>query len=174
VSAPPVRTRFFVMVLAGWMALSSAAVVAVGAPAAAQLAVLAIGLVAVTTLYLSLRWGCAVAGLSLLVYALAAASGPLPPWALGADAMPRLLRALVRWQALAPDLLVAVALAGTAASAEMASTGLEWDLLLRGTVGRRRAIEETEPAGVGSETASNGAGSPPEGERQPARQQEES
>src|SRR5262249_24611974 len=49
--SPPVRTRSFVMVLAGWMALASAAVVATSAPATAAFAVLAIGLVAVTIMF---------------------------------------------------------------------------------------------------------------------------
>jgi hypothetical protein len=144
-TAPPVRTRTFVMVLAGWMALASAGVVALSEPGPAALAVLAVGLVAVTTLFLSVRWGAGVAASSLMVFALAGSAGPVPPWALGVDELGRLLRSLARWQTLAPDLMAAVALAGAAACAELASAGLEWDLVLRGTVGGRR------PARAGKE-----------------------
>lgn len=143
--APPVRTRSFVMVLAGWMALASAAVVALSTPSSAAFAVLAVGLVAVTTLFLSLRWGAGVAVASLLVYALASAAGPAAPWALGLDEFGLLLRSLLRWQTLAPDLMAAVALAGTAACAELASAGLEWDVVMRGVAGRRRPVEDMEP-----------------------------
>ena len=73
------------MVLVGWMALASAAVVALSAPALAAFAVLAIGLVAVATLFRSLRWGVGVAVVSLFVFALAGVAGPFPPWALGGD-----------------------------------------------------------------------------------------
>jgi hypothetical protein len=79
VKTPPVRTRSFVMVLVGWMSLASAAVVALSAPATAAFAVLAIGLVAVTTLSRSLRWGVGVAAASLFVFALAGVAGPFPP-----------------------------------------------------------------------------------------------
>jgi hypothetical protein len=161
------------MVLVAWTTLASAAVVAVSGPATAVLAVLAIGLVAVTTLFFSIRVGAGVAGASLLAYALAVVVGPVPPWSLGGDDLPRLLRSFVRWQTLGPDLLAAVALAGTAACAELASTGLEWDVLLRGAMGRRRPVEDMEPAGSGPEGARNGVGSRPGGARQPARQQEE-
>ncbi len=142
-TSPPVRTRSFVMVLVGWMTLASAAVVALSAPATAAFVVLAIGLVAVTTP-------------SLLVFALAGVAGPLPPWALGSEDLLRLLRSLVRWQTLQPDLLAAVALAGTAGCAELASAGLEWDLVLRGAVGRQRQVEDLEPAGEGRNGAANG------------------
>lgn len=146
-TSPPVRTRLFVMVLAGWMALASAALVALSAPGTAALAVLAIGLVAVATLYLSLRWGAGVAAVALLVFATAVAAGPVPPWAVGPDEPGLLLRSLGRWQTLAPDLAVAAALAGTVACAELASAGLEWDQVLRGTFARRRPVEHGEPAG---------------------------
>ena len=171
-TAPPVRTRSFVMVLVGWMALASAAVVASSAPATAAFAVLAIGLVAVTTLSRSLRWGAGVAAASLFVYALAGIAGPFPPWAVGLEDLLRLLRSLVRWQTLAPDLLAAVALAGTAACAELASAGLEWDLVLRG-VGRRRQVQDLEPTESGRKGTGDGA-APQAGRRpRPARHQEE-
>lgn len=173
-TSPPVRTRSFVMVLVGWMSLASAAVVALSAPATAAFAVLAIGLVAVTTMFLSLRWGVAAAVASLFVFALAGVVGPVPPWALGPDDLLRLLRSLVRWQTLAPDLLAAVALAGTAACAELASAGLEWDLMLRGTVGRQRRVEDLEPTGRGREQgAGNGAGPQAERRPRPVRHQED-
>jgi hypothetical protein len=146
VNAPPVRTRSFVMVLAGWMALASAAVVALSTPGTAAFAVLGVGLVAVTTLSLSLRWGIGVAVASLLVFALAGVAGPVPPWLVRPDDLGRVLPSLGRWQTLAPDLAAAVALAGTAACAELASAGLEWDVVLRGAVGRRRPTEDIEPA----------------------------
>lgn len=145
-SSPPVRTRSFVMVLAGWMALASASVVALSTPGTAAFAVLGVGLVAVTTLFLSLRWGAGVAAAALLVFALSAVAGPVPPWAVGPDDLGRLVRSLGRWQTLAPDLAAAVALAGTAVCAELASAGLEWDLVLRGAVGRRGPTEDIEPA----------------------------
>jgi hypothetical protein len=173
VNTPPVRTRSFVMVLVGWMSLASAAVVALSAPATAAFAVLAIGLVAVTTLSLSLRWGVGVAVASLFIFALAGVAGPFSPWALGPDDLLRLLRSLVRWQTLAPDLLAAVALAGTAACAELASAGLEWDLVLRGAVGRRRQGEELEPTESGRKGTGNGAGSQAERRSRPVRHQEE-
>ncbi len=144
-SSAPVRTRSFVMVLAGWMSLASAAVVGLSTPPAAAFVVLAIGLVAVVTLFLTVRWGLAVAGASLLAFVLAAAVGPAPPWGLGTVELQRLLRSLTRWQTLAPDLLAAVALAGTAVCAELASAGLEWDLVLRGAVRRRQQVDETTP-----------------------------
>jgi hypothetical protein len=144
-TSPPVRTRSFVMVLAGWMALASATVVALSTPGTAAFAVLGVGLVAVTTLFLSLRWGIGVAAGSLVVFALAAAAGPVPPWSLGTDELGLLLRSLVRWQTLLPDLMAAVALGGTAACAELASAGLEWDQVLRGAVGTRRPTEDIEP-----------------------------
>jgi hypothetical protein len=133
------------MVLVGWMALAAAAVVALSTPAASAFVVLALGLVAVTTLFLTLRWGVAVAVASLLAFVLAAAVGPAPPWALGTVEVQRLLRALTHWQTLAPDLVAAVALAGTATCAELASAGLEWDQVLRGSVRGRRDREETAP-----------------------------
>lgn len=172
-SGPPVRTRSFVMVLVGWMSLASAAVVALSAPAIAAFAVLAMGLVAVTTLSRSLRWGAGVAVVSLFAYALAGVAGPFPPWALGPDDLRRLLGSLLRWQTLGTDLLAAVALAGTAACAELASTGLEWDLMLRGAVGRRHRSEDLEPTGAGRKGTRNGAG--PQAERRPrhARHQED-
>lgn len=172
-NAPPVRTRSFVMVLVGWVSLASAAVVAVSAPATAAFAVLAIGLVAVVTLSRSLRWGAGVAAVSLFVFALAGVAGPFPPWALGPDDLLRLLRSLVRWQTLAPDLLAAVALAGTAACAELASAGLEWDLVLRGTVGRPRQVEDLEPTVSGRKGNGNGAGPQAERRPRPVRHQEE-
>jgi hypothetical protein len=58
----PVRTRTFVMLLTGWMALSLAPVVAVGPPTAGFV-VLAAGLVAVTTLRFSVVWGAVVAAI---------------------------------------------------------------------------------------------------------------
>ncbi len=61
----PVRTRSFLMVLLGWLTLSLAPVVALGASTAA-FAVLAAGLVAVTTLRFSFRWGMGLAVLSIL------------------------------------------------------------------------------------------------------------
>jgi hypothetical protein len=173
VSGPPVRTRSFVMVLVGWMALASAAVVALSAPAIAAFAVLAIGLVAVTTLSRSMRWGAAVSVASLFVFALAGVAGPFPPWALGPDDLGHLLGSLIRWQTLAPDLLAAVALAGTAVCAELASAGLEWDLVLRGAVGRRRQGEDLEPTGTGRKGTGNGAGPQAERRPRPARHQEE-
>ena len=172
-TSPPVRTRSFVMVLVGWMSLASAAVVALSAPATAAFAVLAIGLVAVTTLFLSLRWGVAAAVASLIVFALAGVAGPFPPWALGPDDLLRLLRSLVRWQTLAPDLLAAVALAGTAACAELASTGLEWDLVLRGAVGRQRQVEDLQPTDSGRKGTGNAAGPQAERRPRPVRHQEE-
>lgn len=173
--SPPVRTRSFVMVLAGWTALASAAVVALSTPGTAAFAVLAVGLVAVTTLFLSLRWGIGVAVASLLVYALAAAAGPVPPWALGLDELGLLARSLLRWQTLAPDLVAGMALLGTAACAELASAGLTWDMVLRGAVGRRRPVEDIEPArtaGRGGTGRSRGARPQPR-RPQPARNQEE-
>lgn len=172
-TSPPVRTRSFVMVLVGWMALASAAVVALSAPATAAFVVLAIGLVAVTTLFVSLRWGTGVAVASLLVFALAGVAGPLPPWALGSDDLLRLLRSLVRWQTLQPDLLAAVALAGTAGCAELASAGLEWDLVLRGAVGRQRQVEDLEPAGEGRKGAANGTMPRADQTSRPVRHREE-
>jgi hypothetical protein len=171
--SPPVRTRSFVMVLAGWMALASAAVVATSAPATAAFAVLAIGLVAVTTMFLSLRWGAGVAVAALFVFALSGVAGPIPPWALGAEDLLRLLRSLARWQTLAPDLLAAIALAGTAACAELASAGLEWDMVLRGAVGRGRQVEDMEPAGAQGRRGAASAGSQAERRPRPARHQEE-
>jgi hypothetical protein len=155
------------------MSLASAAVVASSAPAVAAFAVLAIGLVAVATLSRSLAWGAAVAIGSLFVFALAGVAGPFPPWALGPDDLLRLLRSLARWQTLAPDLLAAVALAGTAACAELASAGLEWDLVLRGAVGRRRQALDLEPTESGGKGTGHGAG--PQAERRPrsVRHQEE-
>lgn len=144
-TSPPVRTRLFVMALAGWMALGSAAVVALSPPGTAAFGVLAVGLVAVTTLYLSAPMGAGVAAASLLAYATAGAAGPVPPWAVGPDELGLLLRSLARWQTLAPDLLAALALAGTAVCAELASAGLEWDLVLRGMSWRRRPAEPGEP-----------------------------
>jgi hypothetical protein len=174
VTGPPVRTRAFVVILAAWMALASAAVVTVGPPSIAAFAVLGVGLVAVTTLYRSIRWGAAAAVASLLVIALAAGTGPIPPWSFGADDLVRLLRSLVRWPTLVVDLLAALALGGTAALAELASAGLEWDHLLRGTVGGRRpADEEMEPADTRPWGARNGAALEPSGEPEQARQQEE-
>lgn len=160
------------MVLVGWMALASAAVVALSAPPLAAFAVLAIGLVAVATLFRSLRWGAGVAVASLFVFALAGVAGPFPPWALDADDLLRLLGSLVRWQTLAPDLLAAVALAGTAACAELASAGLEWDLVLRG-VGRARRGEDLEPTGGGRKGAGNVTGPQAERRPRPVRHQEE-
>jgi len=158
------------MVLVGWMALSMAPVVALGAPAAG-FAVLAAGLVAVTTLRFSVVVGAVVAALSFVAYTVAIAVGPVPPWALGPDELPRLGRSLVRVQTLLPDLLTALSLAGTALFAELASTGLEWDLVLRGTVRQRDdrpGPEEpaVEPAHVqnSAEPAfvrAGGAGRPP-------------
>jgi len=124
------------MVLAGWMALASAAVVALSTPTAASFLVLAVGLVAVTTLFFSLRWGAGLALASFAVFVLAAGTGSAAPWALSADDVQRVLRSLVRWRILAPDLLAAIALCGTAACAELASAGLEWDLVLRGAAGQ--------------------------------------
>jgi hypothetical protein len=173
VSGPPVRTRSFVMVLVGWMSLASAAVVALSAPAIAAFAVLAIGLVAVVTLSRSLRWGAGVAAASLFVFALAGVAGPFPPWALGPDDLLRLLRSLARWQTLTPDVLAAIALAGTAACAELASAGLEWDLVLRGAVGRRRQVEDLEPTGSGRKGTGHGAGPQAERRPRPVRHQEE-
>jgi hypothetical protein len=161
------------MVLVGWMSLASAAVVALSTPATAAFAVLAIGLVAVTTLSLSLRWGVGVAVASLFVFVLAGVAGPFSPWALGPEDLLRLLRSLLRWQTLAPDLLAAVALAGTAACAELASAGLEWDLVLRGAVGRRRQGEELEPTESGRQGTGSGAGSQAERRSRPVRHQEE-
>ena len=171
-NTPPVRTRSFVMVLVGWMALASAAVVALSAPALAAFAVLAVGLVAVATLFRSLPWGIGVAVASLFVFALAGVAGPFPPWALGGDDLLRLLGSLVRWQTLAPDLLAAVALAGTAACAELASAGLEWDLVLRG-VGRRREVEDLEPTERGRKGTGTVAGPQAERRSRPVRHQEE-
>jgi hypothetical protein len=170
---PPVRTRSFVMVLAGWMALASAAVVALSAPAVAAFAVLAVGLVAVTTLFLTLRWGVGAAVVSLLVFVLAVAVGPAAPWALGTVEIQRLLRSLTRWSTLAPDLLAAVALAGTAVCAELASAGLEWDMVLRGSVRGRREREETVPERVdpGASPAGHQSRSQPR-RRRPVRQEE--
>jgi len=173
VNTPPVRTRSFVMVLVGWMSLASAAVVASSAPAPAAFAVLAIGLVAVVTLSRSLLWGAGVAAASLFVFAFAGVAGPFPPWALGPDDLLRLLRSLARWQTLAPDVLAAVALAGTAACAELASTGLEWDLVLRGAVGRQRQVEDLEPTSSGRKGTGNGAGPQAERRPRPVRHQEE-
>ena len=172
-TSPPVRTRSFVMVLVGWMALASAAVVALSAPPLAAFAVLAIGLVAVATLSRSLRWGAGVAVVSLFVFALAGVAGPFPPWALGADDLLRLLGSLARWQTLAPDLLAAVALAGTAACAELASAGLEWDLVLRGAVGGRRQGEDLEPTESGRKGTGSVAGPQAERRPRPVRHQEE-
>jgi hypothetical protein len=173
VNAPPVRTRSFVMVLVGWMSLASAAVVALSAPPTAAFAVLAIGLVAVVTLSRSLGWGVGVAAASLFVFALAGVAGPFPPWALGPDDLLRLLRSLARGQTLAPDALAAIALAGTAACAELASAGLEWDLVLRGAVGRQRQVEDLEPTGSGRKGTGHGPGPQAEGRPRPARHQEE-
>jgi hypothetical protein len=131
------------MALVGWMALASAAVVALGPQAAAAFAVLAVGLVAVTTLFLTLRWGVGVAVVALATFVVATAAGATPPWLLAGDDLPRLLRTLVRWQTLAPDLVTAAALAGTVACAELASAGLEWDMVLRSAVGPPRQSEET-------------------------------
>jgi hypothetical protein len=142
----PVRTRSFVMILVAWMALSLAPVVALGPPAAG-FAVLAAGLVAVTTLRFSVVWGALVAALSFVAYTVAIAVGPVPPWALGPDELQRLGRSLVRVQTLLPDLLAGLSLAGTALFAELASTGLEWDLVLRGTV--REAPDRAVPADAG-------------------------
>ena len=172
-TGPPVRTRAFVMLLAGWMALAIAAVAAVGAPATTAFATLAIGLVATATLFRSVRWGGAAAAVALVVYAVAAVAGPAAPWSLGSDDLSRLLRSLVRWQTVGPDLIVALALAGTAASAELASAGLEWDQLLRGTVSRRRPADDEEPAGTVPEGVWNHASPLPDGMRRPVRQQEE-
>ena len=172
-TSPPVRTRSFVMVLVGWIALASAAVVALSTPPLAAFAVLAIGLVAVTTLSRSLGWGVGVAAASLFVFALAGMAGPFPPWALGPDDLLRLLRSLARWQTLAPDLLAAIALAGTAACAELASAGLDWDLVLRGAVGRRRQVEDLEPTSSGRKGTGNGAGPQAERRPRPVRHQEE-
>ena len=173
-NTPPVRTSSFVMVLAGWKSLASAAVVAISNPAAAAFAVLGIGLVAVTTLYFSLRWGVGVAVASMLLFTLASTAGPIPPWALGPDDMLRLLRSLVRWQSLAPDLLAAIGLAGTAACAELASAGLEWDLVLREAVGRRRQGEDLQPTGAGRKGTGDETGPHAERRRRPVREQEES
>jgi hypothetical protein len=175
VTSPPVRTRSFVMVLAGWMALASAAVVALSTPPAAAFGVLAVGLVAVTTLFLTVRWGVGVAAVSLLVFVLAAAVGPAPPWGLGGVGMQRLQGSLTRWQTLAPDLLAAVALAGTAACAELASVGLEWDMVLRGAAGRRRPpVEEKgpEPAPASAVPGEHGSRPRPQRRRRPVRQEE--
>jgi TRAP-type C4-dicarboxylate transport system permease large subunit len=133
------------MVLVGWMALASAAVVALTTPPAAAFVVLAVGLVGVLTLFLSLRWGGGAAAVALVVFVVASGTGPSAPWALTGEDVQRLLRSLVRWQTLAPDLLAGVALAGTAVCAELASAGLEWDLVLRGAAGRRRRTEEVGP-----------------------------
>ena len=176
-TSPPVRTRSFVMVLAGWMALASAAVVALTTPPAAAFVVLAVGLVAVATLCFSLRWGAGVAALSFAVFVVASSTGPAAPWALTGEDLQRLLRSLVRWQTVAPDLLAAVALAGTAACAELASAGLEWDLVLRGAAGRRRQTEEMAPepapprAGAAHQRARHDARSRPQRSR-PVRQEE--
>jgi hypothetical protein len=175
-SGPPVRTRSFVMVLAGWMALASAAVVALGTPAAAAFAVLAVGLVAVTTLFLSLRWGAGVAAVSLAAFVVAVAAGPAPPWTLTGDDVQRVLRSLVRWQTLAPDLVAAVALAGTVACAALASAGLEWDMVLRGMVGGPRPAEDAAPAppapAAAPQTTRHDAQPPRQRSRRSVRQEE--
>jgi hypothetical protein len=134
-----------VTVLAGWMALASAAVVALSPPAAAAFAVLAVGLVAVTTLFLSMRWGAGVAVVSLVTFAVAMTAGRAPPWTLTGDDLARLARSLIRWQTLAPDLAAAAALGGTAVCAELASTSLEWDMAPRGGARRPRHMEGSVP-----------------------------
>jgi len=164
------------MVLVGWISLSLAPVVALGAPAAG-FAALAVGLVAVTTLRFSVVWGAVVAALSFVAYTVAIAVGPVPPWALGPDEVPRLGRSLLRVQTLLPDLLIGLSLAGTAVFAELASMGLEWDLVLRRTVREARdrprqaesAVEQprapnsAEPAFVGA----GGAGRLARSQRRP-------
>jgi hypothetical protein len=182
VSGPPVRTRSFVMVLVGWMALASAAVVALGPSAAAAFAVVAVGLVAVTTLFLSLRWGAGVAAVSLATFVVAVAAGPVPPWTLTGDDLQQVLRSLGRWPTLAPDLVAAVALAGTVACAELASAGLEWDTVLRGAVGRPRPAQEEKgqeekaqepaPSGPASERARHDARPTRQRSRRSVRQEE--
>jgi hypothetical protein len=147
-------------------------VVALSAPPLAAFAVLAIGLVAVATLFRSPRWGVGVAVASLFVFALAGVAGPFPPWALGPDDLLRLLGSLVRWQTLAPDLLAAVALAGTAACAQLASAGLEWDLVVR-EVGGTRQVEDLRPTERGRRGVGRITGPQAERRPRPVRHQEE-
>jgi hypothetical protein len=119
--------RSAVMVLAAWMALACAAVVALGTPATAVLTVLAVGLVAVTILFHSLLWGARIALVSLVVLVVAAAVPDVPPWTLNGDDARLVLGSLTGWRTPASDVAAAVALAGTAICAERVSVSLAWD-----------------------------------------------
>ena len=132
-TSPPVRTRSFVMVLVGWCAFSSAPVVALSPPMAAAFFVLAIGLVAVSTLRFSLLSGGVVALVGGVLFALVLAAGPVPISALGPEQVARILGALVRTHTLLPALLGATALVGAAVFGDLAAAGLEWDLFARST-----------------------------------------
>jgi hypothetical protein len=88
------------MLLVAWCALSAAPAVALSPPLVSAFLVLALGLVAATTLRFSERAGMVVA-------------------------------VLTTWRVLGPALLAAVALVGAAVLGELASAGLEWDLVLR-------------------------------------------
>jgi hypothetical protein len=145
-SSGPVRTRTFVMLLAAWTALSVAPVIGLGTPAAGAFAVLAAGLVAVARLRFSLPASIGVAAVCWLLFALVLAVGSVPPWALGADETARLGQSLLSPRTLGADLVELVSLLGMVAVAELASAGLEWDAVLRTTVGEREAASEPPPA----------------------------
>jgi hypothetical protein len=145
-TSPPVRTRSFVMVLLGWCAFSSAPVVALSPPLAAAFFVLAIGLVAVSTLRFSLLTGGVVAIVAAFLFAVVLAAGPVPVSTLGPEQIGRVLSALVRSQTLLPALLGAASLAGAAVFGDLAAAGLEWDLFARSTApAASRPDRDTEP-----------------------------
>lgn len=183
----PARTRSFVMVLVAWIALSLAPVVALAPSSAAAFAIVAAGLTSVVTLRLSLRWGVGAAVLSIAVFALADAEGSASPWSLPPDAVERLGRSLIRGATLAPDLLTAMALLGSAASADLASAGLEWGDVFRRAVRQpldrddepRKAQELPEPgrssprtpdAGLAGAAATAGRRPPARRRRRPQRE----
>src|SRR5438034_10811050 len=107
----PADTRSFVSLLVAWMACSTAAVAAVSTGAVRAFAILAVGLVAATTLRFSARWGAGSALAALAAFMVLAGVGATPVEALtGLDLRLRLLGSLGAGSALAADVLAAGAL----------------------------------------------------------------
>jgi hypothetical protein len=142
VTAEPVRTRSFVMVLVGWCALAAAPVVALTQPPVGAFCVLALGLIGASGLRFSLRVTGTMAAVCTIAFVLAEAVGPVSPWTLTADDMSQVARSLVHPQTLVPDLLAAAAFAGASLFGELASDGLEWHVIVRRLAAEPRRWEE--------------------------------